>query len=66
MLDRKEKEALLCSKYNNINRLLAMYNVDKQDREDLLQNIFVSAFRSLDQLREADKMGCMVVEHNEE
>lgn len=56
MLDGKEKEALLCSKYNNINRLLAMYNVDKQDREDLLQNIFVSAFRSLDQLREADKM----------
>lgn len=56
MLDRKEKEALLCSKYNNIYRLLAMYNIDKQDREDLLQNIFISAFRSLEQLREAEKM----------
>lgn len=55
-MDIKEKEALLCSKYNNINRLLAIYNIDKQDREDLLQNIFISAFRSLEQLREAEKM----------
>lgn len=56
MLDIKEKEALLCSKYNNINRLLAIQNVAKQDREDLLHDIFINAFRSLDQLREADKM----------
>lgn len=55
-MDIKEKEALLCSKYNNINRLLAIYKIDKQDREDLLHNIFISAFRSLEQLREADKM----------
>ena len=37
-MDIKEKEALLCSKYNNINRLLAIMNVEKQDREDLLQD----------------------------
>ena len=49
-MDIKEKEALLCSKYNNINRLLAIMNVEKQDREDLLQDIFIKALRSLKQL----------------
>ena len=56
MLDIKEKEALLCSKYNNVNRLLAILNVDRQDREDLLHNIFINALRSLKQLRDVEKM----------
>lgn len=51
-MDIKEKEALLCSKYNNINRLLAIMNVEKQDREDLLQDIFIKALRSLKQLKD--------------
>lgn len=56
VLDIKEKEALLCSKYDNINRLLAIYNVHRQDREDLLHNIFVNALRALERLRDAEKM----------
>lgn len=56
MLDIKEKEALLCGKYNSIHRLLAIHNVDRQDREDLLHEIFIKAFRSLGKLREIDKM----------
>lgn len=55
-MDIKEKEALLCSKYNNINRLLAIMNVEKQDREDLLQDIFIKALRSLKQLKDVEKM----------
>lgn len=55
-LDIKEKEALLCSKYDNINRLLIINNVRAQDREDLLHDIFVNALRSLKKLREPDKM----------
>lgn len=55
-MDTKEKEELLCSKYGNINRLLAIMNVEKQDREDLLHDIFINAFRSLDKLRDVEKM----------
>lgn len=55
-MNTKMKEALLCSKYDNINRLLAIHNVNKQDREDLLHNIFINAFRSLDKLRDVEKM----------
>lgn len=55
-MDTKEKEALLCGKYNSINRLLAMQNVERQDREDLLHEIFMKAFRKLGQLRDPEKM----------
>ena len=55
-MDTKEKEALLCSKYNNINRLLAIMNVEKQDREDLLQEVFIKALRYLNKLRDVEKM----------
>lgn len=55
-MDIKERKALLCSKYDNINRLLIIQNVPKQDREDLLHDIFINALRSLDKLREPDKM----------
>lgn len=52
----KEKEVLLCSKYNSINRLLAIHDVGRQDREDLLQEIFINAFRFLEKLKDPDKM----------
>lgn len=55
-MDTKEKEALLCGKYNSINRLLAMQNVERQDREDLLHEIFMKAFRKLGQPRDPEKM----------
>lgn len=55
-MDTREKEALLCGKYNSINRLLAMQNVERQDREDLLHEIFIKAFKKLEQLREPEKM----------
>ncbi|WP_256131734.1 RNA polymerase sigma factor [Anaerovorax odorimutans] len=55
-MDIKEKEALLCSKYNSINRLLAIHNVERQDREDLLHEIFIKALRKLGQLRDVEKM----------
>lgn len=52
----EEKEALLCAKYDNINRLLAIQNVPEQDRSDLLHDIFINALRSLHKLRDPDKM----------
>ena len=55
-MDIKEKELLLCSKYDKINRILIIQNVDKQDREDLLHDIFINALRSLRKLRDPDKM----------
>ncbi|NBI63423.1 sigma-70 family RNA polymerase sigma factor [Clostridiales bacterium] len=55
-LDIKEKEELLCSKYDSVNRILIIENVPKQDRDDLLQDIFINALRSLHQLRDPDKM----------
>lgn len=55
-MDIKEKESLLCSKYDKINRILIIQNVGKQDREDLLQDIFINALRSLHKLRNPDKM----------
>lgn len=55
-LDIKEKEVLLCTKYDDINRLLIVHNVPKQDRDDLLQDIFINALRSLPKLRDPDKM----------
>ena len=55
-MDAKEKESLLCSKYNRINRLLAIYGVNPQDREDLLHEVFMKALRHLAQLRDAEKI----------
>ncbi len=55
-MDMKEKKALLCSKYDDIGRLLSIHNVHAQDREDLLHDIFVNALRSLHKLRDPDKM----------
>lgn len=55
-MDEKEKETLLCSKYNRINRILAIYGVSPQDREDLLHEVFMNALRHLSQLRDTEKM----------
>ncbi|MCB6992591.1 sigma-70 family RNA polymerase sigma factor [bacterium 210820-DFI.6.37] len=55
-MDIKKKEALLCGKYDQINRLLAIQNIKLPDREDLLHEIFIKAFRSLGKLREPDKI----------
>ncbi len=52
----EEKRALLCAKYNNINRLLIIQNVPEQDRHDLLHDIFINALRSLHKLRDPNKM----------
>ncbi|MCI9596974.1 MAG: sigma-70 family RNA polymerase sigma factor [Firmicutes bacterium] len=55
-MDIKEKEVLLCTKYDDINRLLIIQNVPRQDRDDLLQDIFINALRSLRKLRDPEKM----------
>lgn len=55
-MDIKEKEALLCSKYDNINKLLVIHKVFQQDREDLIHEIFFKALKKLHQLRDPEKM----------
>ena len=52
----KEKEELLCSKYNKIYRFLAIRNVVLQDRDDLMQEIFINAYNGLGKLREIEKI----------
>lgn len=55
-MDIEEKEVLLCTKYDSINRLLIIQNVPEQDRSDLLHDIFINALRSLHKLRDPEKM----------
>lgn len=53
---RVKREDLLCSKYNLVNQFLKIQGVGQGEREDLRQEVFVKALRSLGQLNRDDKM----------
>lgn len=51
-----DREELLCSKYNLVNQFLRIQGIAERDREDLRQEVFVKALRSLKKLNDDDKM----------
>jgi len=51
-----DRESLLCAKYDKINRALAGRKINKEDREDLLHEIFIKAYLSLGKLKNVEKM----------
>lgn len=52
----KERIDLLTKKYNFVNKLLIAHGIEHEDREDLLHEIYILAFKSLDQLSDMDKI----------
>lgn len=56
-LERDRKIALLSKQYDNVDKILLAHQVPKEAREDLLQEIFITALKSLEQLEDLTKMG---------
>lgn len=59
-LEHDNKIALLSKQYNNVDKILLAHQVPKEDREDLLQEIFITALKSLDQLEDPAKIGSWI------
>ena len=55
-LDREEILELLCSKYVYVIRLMKIMGVDENDVEDVATEVFIDAFRGLDNLRDPEKL----------
>lgn len=55
-MTKKEKMALVASKYDDISRILIREGVKKQDREDVLHEIFVYAFNWIDKLKNPQRL----------
>lgn len=53
---KEERIALLTRKFDYVNKLLAAHGIKKEDREDLLNEVFILAIRSIDKLKDVDKM----------
>nr|WP_243206914.1 sigma-70 family RNA polymerase sigma factor [Lentihominibacter hominis] len=55
-MDREEILELLCSKYVYVIRLMKIMGVDENDVEDVATEVFIDAFRGLDNLRDPEKL----------
>ena len=55
-LDREEILELLCSKYVYVIRLMKIMGIDENDVEDVATEVFIDAFRGLDNLRDPEKL----------
>ncbi len=49
-----ERVEILCENYGNVEYLVKVFNVPKNDREDVVQEIFVLAYRNIGQLKDMD------------
>lgn len=56
-MEINEKAVLLSEHYGQINKILLAHGVPAEDREDLLHEVFIAAYKSLGTLRETEKMG---------
>ncbi len=54
--EREERIDLLCEKYSLVKDLVAIFGVPEEYREDLVQDIMVSAYRNIHELREIEKL----------
>lgn len=45
---------ILCENYGNVEDLVRIFNVPRNDREDVVQEIFVLAYRNIGQLRDME------------
>lgn len=55
-MDKQEKIELLSLQYENVDRILLAHRVPKEDREDLLHEVFITALKSLHQLKNPDRI----------
>lgn len=53
---KKERIELLTEKYAFANKILGAHGIKYEDREDLLHEIYILAFKSIDQLKDMDKI----------
>ncbi|MEG0829544.1 MAG: sigma-70 family RNA polymerase sigma factor [Anaerovoracaceae bacterium] len=55
-MTREDRVELLCSKYNQVYEHLSACKVPSSDCDDLAQEVFISAYMALDQLRDDQKI----------
>ncbi len=55
-MDKDKRVALLCDNYDYLTNLIRVMGVDENDIEDLADEVFLSAYRSIDDLREEGSM----------
>ncbi len=53
---RKEREKLLWSYLQDVRNFLSCFNIPRDQIDDLVQDTFMAAWKSLDQLRDVSKM----------
>lgn len=56
MLTLKERQDLLCTKYDVIERSLSVHGIAKEDRDDLLHEVLLRALGSIEKLNDTDKI----------